>query len=71
MLAALRPQLALVSAGWRSRFGHPHPDVLARLHDAGALVMNTATDGAIQVDMSRAPTPVAWRAERPAYWRER
>jgi competence protein ComEC len=29
-IAAVHPQVALVSAGWRSRFGHPHPLVVQR-----------------------------------------
>jgi competence protein ComEC len=46
-LAASRPRLALVSAGYRNRFGHPHPDVLARYRDARAVVYRTDRDGCI------------------------
>ena len=34
-IARLQPPLAVVSAGWRNRFGHPRPEVLARYAAAG------------------------------------
>lgn len=73
-LAALRPSLALVSAGWHNRFGHPHPLVVARYTDAGIRLLNTASSGAVAV---RFPARGhAWvehreRLEMRRYWRER
>lgn len=46
-LESLGPRVALVSAGFRNRFGHPHPDVLARYREARALVLRTDRDGCI------------------------
>lgn len=72
-IAALRPTLALVSAGWRNRFGHPHPLVLQRYRAAGVPVMNTAVRGAIQIDAPPVGPPVeaaSWRLRQPRYWRE-
>jgi competence protein ComEC len=46
-LQAMGPRVALVSAGFRNRFGHPHPDVLARYREAGALVLRTDRDGCV------------------------
>ncbi|PTR34549.1 competence protein ComEC [Luteibacter sp. OK325] len=72
-LRAVQPELAIVSAGWRNRFGHPHASVLARHEDAGADVLNTAVSGAIQVDLPRGAAPRVvreWRRPAGRYWRE-
>jgi competence protein ComEC len=44
---ALRPAVAIVSAGFGNRWGFPKEDVVARWREAGATVMNTAISGAI------------------------
>ena len=46
-LEGVGPRVALVSAGFRNRFGHPHPDVLARYREARALVLRTDRDGCV------------------------
>lgn len=43
------PELALVSAGVNNSYGHPHPDTVKRLKDAGAAVYVTAECGAVTV----------------------
>jgi competence protein ComEC len=47
LLESARPDLAIVSAGYRNRFGHPHPDVLERLARAGTRVLRTDRDGSV------------------------
>lgn len=61
---AVRPRLALVSAGFGNRFGLPRPEVVERWRAAGAIVLDTATAGALslRIDAVRGPGPV--RAER-------
>ncbi|HET6807085.1 MAG TPA: DNA internalization-related competence protein ComEC/Rec2 [Frateuria sp.] len=72
-IAAIAPRLALVSAGWHNRFGHPHPLVLARYARAGVPLLNTATRGAIEVDARPTAEPAVratWRQRCARYWRE-
>jgi competence protein ComEC len=47
---ALRPQLAVASAGRSNHFGHPVPQVLDRYRQIGAEVFRTDQDGAVMVD---------------------
>ncbi len=44
-LDAVQPRLAVVQAGYRSRFGHPAPDVLARYAARGITVVRTDVCG--------------------------
>ena len=45
-LRAVQPQVAVVQAGYRSRFGHPAPDVMARYEALGIPVVRTDRCGA-------------------------
>jgi competence protein ComEC len=47
---ALRPQVAIVSAGRSNRFGHPVPEVLDRYRAIGAEVFRTDQDGAVTAE---------------------
>ncbi len=51
LLAAARPRWALVSCGRWNHFGHPHPEVLARLAAVQAIVRRTDRDGAIWLEL--------------------
>jgi competence protein ComEC len=46
---ALRPQIAVVSAGRSNHFGHPVPEVLERYRAAGAAVFRTDREGEVRV----------------------
>ena len=48
-LAALRPVVAIASAGRANHFGHPVPEVLERYRAIGAEVFRTDRDGAVMV----------------------
>jgi competence protein ComEC len=49
LLARARPEVALVSAGKGNRYGHPDPDILARLERAGTRVWRTDEQGTVSV----------------------
>ena len=72
-IRATSPVLALVSAGWRNRFRHPNAAVMQRYDDAGVPWLNTATSGAILVDVPPDRPPYVagtWRQRQSRYWRE-
>jgi competence protein ComEC len=48
-LSRVRPRLAVVSAGPRNPFGHPHPEVLERYRRSGSLLLRTDRDGTVEV----------------------
>ena len=49
-LETVSPQAALVSAGKKNRYGHPHEETLERLADCGAKIYMTMEAGAIFVE---------------------
>jgi competence protein ComEC len=68
---AVRPETAVVQAAYRSRFGHPAPDVVARYTERGITVVRTDACGAwLWHDGAQACTRDVqrryWQAEPPA-----
>lgn len=47
LLAAIKPQWAIISVGAHNSFGHPRPEILERLAKAGTAVYRTDLDGAV------------------------
>jgi len=67
-LQALAPQMVLVQAGYRNRFGHPAPEVVARYRMLGMAWVESARCGAATW-RSQAPGRVhCERDERRRYW---
>lgn len=64
-LAAVQPTQAVVQVGYRSRFGHPHPAVLARYAAAGIPLVRTDHCGAWWQSPEGASCT---RAVRRRYW---
>jgi competence protein ComEC len=50
LLASVRPLVAMVSAGVRNRFGHPRPETLTALSNAGIFTARTDRDGQVVVE---------------------
>jgi len=47
-LSRLAPKVAVISAGTRNPFGHPHPEVVQRLHSIACRTLVTAEHGSIR-----------------------
>jgi competence protein ComEC len=48
-LAAVRPRVAIISAGEGNPYGHPSPELVRRLERAGVRILRTDRDGAVHV----------------------
>jgi len=71
-IAAVAPRIAVFTPGYRNRFGHPRPDIVARYTSAGISTYRTDYDGALTFVFAP-QTPVTPRAERDhdrRYWRD-
>ena len=65
----MAPGTALVQAGYRSRFGHPAPEVVARYHALGVELLRSDACGAWSWEV-----PGSTRCERDVaarYWHHR
>lgn len=70
---ALHPRLALVSDGYRNRFGHPRADVVQRYVDAGSQLHDTAGGGALSLRLGTGndlPEVLAEREQHRHFWAE-
>lgn len=71
-VAGVSPRLAMISAGYRNRFGHPSPEVTERLAIAGIGMHRTDGEGALTVVFdARGIRVAAERQERRRYWHGR
>jgi competence protein ComEC len=73
LLAALHPELALVSTGYRNRFHHPNAGVVERYRRAGIELRDTARTGFIALRFAPEALPRVLelgRRDRHPYWRE-
>ncbi len=70
-LAAVSPRLIVIPVGHRNRYGHPHPEVLARYRALGVDIARTDREGAVEVKLEPAGMSVArWVEVDRRYWRE-
>ena len=70
-ISAVSPQWAIASAGYRSRFKHPHKKVLKRYQTHNVDILNTADDGAVQFHLSpkqAAREPIRYRLRNGGFW---
>ena len=71
-IAAVRPAVAVYTPGYRNRFGHPRPEVVARYAAAGIRAYRTDYDGALSFTFGgdRSLTPTLERERERRYWRD-
>ena len=69
-VAAVQPRVAIFTPGYRNRFGHPRPEVVARYARAGAALMRTDLHGAVTLTFGPglSGAPVAARDAFRRYW---
>ncbi len=67
-LNTVKPKLVLIPAGYRNPFGHPHEDVLARYQSLHLNWLNSADEGAIDVDVSQHLSVQSWRQHEGKHW---
>ena len=48
-LKHVQPKIAVMSAGWKNRFGFPHPAVLAAYQNHGSRIFRTDLNGAVMI----------------------
>ncbi len=69
-IRAVAPQIAVVSAGFLNRFGHPRASVTERYTRYDTRLLNTAEGGAVSAWIERGELVEiqAWRTARRFYW---
>lgn len=71
-IAAVHPAVAVYTPGYRNRFGHPRPEIVARYAAAGIRAYRTDYDGALSFAFSGrgALAPTLERERERRYWRD-
>ena len=68
-LQAVKPSIAIASAGYLSRHGHPHRQVLSRLRRQGVKIFNTAYSGSLKMRFSKQGLEtIEYRAKHRRFW---
>jgi len=70
-LAAVSPSIAIFQVGFRNRYRHPHPAVLARYRSRGVQILRSDRHAAIQVRLRQGADPqiTLMRVHDRRYWR--
>jgi competence protein ComEC len=69
-VAAVAPRVAIFTAGYRNRFGHPRAEVVARYERVGAALMRSDRHGAVTLTFAPGmpALPAAARDDQRRYW---
>jgi competence protein ComEC len=65
----VRPSYAVFTVGYRNRFGHPHPQVVARFRELDSNVLRSDTGGLIQLKFGEAGVVASeYQPSHRRYW---
>lgn len=70
LLDALQPEIAIIPVGYRNRYRHSKPSVMAAYEARKIKTYRTDADGMVQVDLPSLKVS-AYRQIRPRYWMDR
>ena len=72
ILQRVQPRWILVPAGYRNRYHHPHPDIVKRYRRTGAVILDSAAEGAITLMVGTAGIEAqSYRRDYRRYWHHR
>jgi competence protein ComEC len=65
----VRPKISVFTMGYRNRFGHPHPLVVARFREQGTRILRSDTGGLIKLMFGTAGVETSeYRTSHRRYW---
>ena len=68
-VAATRPEWVVFTQGYRNRYGHPHPEVVARFRGIDARLLRSDAGGLIRLDFGEAGVEASqYRPTHRRYW---
>jgi len=70
-IESVSPKVGLIPAGYRSRFGHPKPEIVERYETEGVELLDTVSDGAIRLDFPADATAISnysFRKQNSGFW---
>lgn len=59
-LDVVKPRYAIISAGQKSRYGHPHRETIARLEEAECKIKSTQETGAVMIIIHKNEMYIKW-----------
>jgi competence protein ComEC len=71
-IAAVRPELAIFTVGYRNRFRHPRAAVVRRYVDRGARILRSDSHGAVLLRVGSQGMQITWHRNRSRrYWHDK
>ena len=68
LVQALSPDTVIYTAGYRHRYGHPHPQVTRRYELAGSHQINTACAGAVIMEINSTGLVIRQMQQNAPFW---